>query len=319
VNRPIGSSRLRLAVALAVALAALLASTRLAAAPLDTVRECAAAASPTVYGLKDLRAVCPQLQAALGTLGLDEILYEGWQDKLNVHALRDVLDLAQRYSGPKWHGVPDTASLPAILQSLQDRQSPQVVSWWHSFKSWLKHFLDRSDSAVAKWIKHILNDWLGHAEVSSGFLDAFIYVVTALVAIAAIVLIVRELKAAGVGRRVRRAQSATGTAQNPMSHASATDDETAPDPGSPAGLLRALVTRLQQTGRLATERSLTHRELIARSVFDSEAQKSVFAGVARTAESILYGAQTAAPEFLEQVTRQGRELLMQLSRSKSTP
>jgi hypothetical protein len=84
-------------------------------------------------------------------------------------------------------------------------------------------------------------------------------------------------------------------------------------------LLRALVKRLLQTGRLRSERSLTHRELIARTSFDSDGQKIVFANVARTAETLLYGSQSAAPELVESVTRQGRELLLQLTETASTP
>jgi hypothetical protein len=314
VNLHFGSSRVRLLLALG----SLLAPTCLAAAPLDVVRECAATASPGSSGLKDLGAACPQLQAAIGTLGLDEILYEGWQDKLNIYALQDAVVLAERYSGSRWHGAPDTAELPAILQSLKDRQAPQVVSWWHSFKSWLKQWLDRSDSSIAKGLKHLLDNWLARAEVSSGVMEVFIYVVTIFAAIGAVVVIVRELRAAGIGRRFGRMRPAIGADQNVSKH-TLQSEGSAEDLSSPAGVLRALVLRLLQSGRLASERSLTHRELIARSSFDSEAQKTAFSGVARTAEAILYGSRAAAPEFLEQVTRRGRELLQQLARSPGTP
>ncbi|HEY0799966.1 MAG TPA: DUF4129 domain-containing protein [Steroidobacteraceae bacterium] len=315
MNPHIGSLRLRLVLALV----GLIVSTCIAAAPLDVVRECAASASPTLHGVKNLGTACPQLQAAIGTLGLDEILFEGWQDKLNIFALQDAVVLTERYSGSEWHGAPDTAELPAILQSLKDQQAPRVVSWWHSFKNWLKHWLDQSDSFIAKGLKHLLDNWLARAEVSSGVMDVFIYVVTILVAIGAVVVIVRELNAAGIGRRFRRMRPAIGADQNASNYTSQADEGSAADLSSPAGVLRALVRRLLQSGRLATERSLTHRELVARSSFDSEAQKTAFAGVARTAEAILYGSVTAAPEFLEQVTRRGRELLQQLSRSPGTP
>ena len=315
MNLHFGSLRVRLLLAMG----SLIASTCLAAAPLDVVRDCAAAASPTLHGVKDLGAACPQLQAAIGTLGLDEILYEGWQDKLNIFALQDAVVLAERYSGSKWHGAPDTAELPAILQTLKDQQAPQAVAWWHSFKNWLKRWLDHSDSSIAKGLKHLLDNWLARAEVSSGVMDVFIYVVTILAAIGAVVVIARELKAAGIGRRFGRMRPAIGADQNASNYTLQADEGSAADLSSPAGVLRALVGRLLQSGRLATERSLTHRELVARSSFDSEAQKTAFAGVARTAEAILYGSLAASPEFLEQVTRRGRELLQQLSRSPGTP
>jgi hypothetical protein len=81
---------------------------------------------------------------------------------------------------------------------------------------------------------------------------------------------------------------------------------------APSGLLRALVRRLLETGRLGGERSLTHRELISRASFDSEGQHAVFGAVARLAETVLYGSKPAAPEDLQSVTRRGRELLQQI-------
>lgn len=309
-----GSWRCRLTLALG----SLIATLCFAGEPLDTVRDCAATAPATLSGLKALSAVCPELQSALGALGLDAILYDGWQDKLSVHALQDVIELAGRYRDARLPGAPGTAELPGILQSLKDAQAPQVVSWWHSFKNWVKQWLEQSDSSIAKWIKHLLDGVLGPADAASGFLDAFVYFVTFLTAVAAVVLIVREFKAAGIGSRLRRARPASSLDQSSQNLAADAGEDAAAEQNTPAGLLRALVRRLLQTGRLTTERSLTHRELIARTAFDSESQKTVFAGVARTAETILYGSQTAAPEFLEQVTRDGRELLQQLSATAST-
>jgi hypothetical protein len=311
VNPTFGTLRLRLVPALG----SLVAATCFAGAPLETVRDCATTASPTLSGLKDLGAVCPDLGAALGALGLDEILYEGWQDKLTAHALHDLIDLNQRYSGSR--GVPDTTAVPGILRSLKDEQAPQVVSWWHSFKNWIKEWLEHSDSSIAKWIRHLLDGVLGAANVSPGVLQAFVYIVTILTALAAIVVIVRELIAAGVVSRFRKSRFAINSAEN-SARPSLVGESSAYE-ATPAGVLRALVRRLLQTGRLKTERSLTHRELIARTSFDSEEQKAVFAQVAGAAESILYGSQPAAPEIVETVTRQGRELLQQLSITPGAP
>jgi hypothetical protein len=253
----------------------------------------------------------------LGTLGLDTILYEGWQDKLNVHVLRDLLDLNERYSGPRWPGAPDTSAVPEILKALK-AEAPRPVSWWYSFKNWLKQWLEHSDSSLAKWIRHLLDSFLGAANVSPGAVKAFVYIVTVLTALAAVGIIVYELKAGGIVARFRRRRSAPNQAEDSSSH-SFRDEELSADENTPAGVLRALVRRLLQTGRLTTERSLTHRELIARAAFDSEGQKTVFARIARAAEIILYGSEPAAPETLVTVTRQGRELLQQLSGTASAP
>lgn len=308
----------RAGLRLALALGSLIATRCFAAAPLETVRACATGASAGLYGLKNLSAVCPDLQAALGSLGLDKILYEGWQGNLNVHALHDVLNLHARYSRPSNLNVLDTSGVPGILQSLKDERAAPGMSWWRSFENWIKQWLKHSDSSIAKWIKHLLEDVLGSTKISSGFVRAFVHIVTIFAALSALAIVVYELHAAGFVDRYGRKRAATNAAEESASR-SVTDEESPAHENTPAGVLRALVKRLLQTGRLASERSLTHRELIARTAFDSEGQKSAFAQVSRCAEGILYGAEPAATAVAETVTRQGRELLQQLSATASTP
>jgi hypothetical protein len=304
-------------VRLALALAGFVASTALAAAPLDVVRECAAAASPNVSGLKNLSAVCPQLDTALSALGLNEILYDGWQDKVTAHALQDAAVLAERYSGSMPRRSLDQGVLREILGSYKTQPEPPH-SWWRALEDWFKRWLAHSNSSLANWLNQLWDRWLSHAEVSPSFLKVFMYGLTALAVLAAIVLIIRELKAVGMTRRLGVAARARG-ARRGGSQRLASGGEAASAVSTVAELLHALVQRLLQSGRLKAERSLTHRELIARSAFDNESQRVVFAGVAHTAESLLYGSQVAAPEVLEQVTRQGRALLLQLSNSTSAP
>jgi hypothetical protein len=302
---------------LGLTIAGLFASATLAAAPLDVVRECAAAASPTVSGLKNLNAVCPQLDAALTALGLDEVLYEGWRDKVNAHALQDAVILAVRYSDSKPQRSLDEGVLRGILGSFKTQQQPPH-SWWQALQGWFRRWLAHSNSSLAGWLNRFWDRWLSHVEVSPSLLKVFAYGLTVLVVVAAIVVIIRELNAAGLARRLGGV-TRTRAARRGASLSSGSGAEFAPAASGVAGLLRALVQKLLQSGRLKVERSLTHRELIARSAFDSEAQRSAFAGVARTAESLLYGPHGAAPDVLEQVTRRGQALLLQLSNSTGPP
>jgi hypothetical protein len=293
----------------------LLASGWLGAAPQDVVRNCAAAASPTLNGVEALEKVCSGLQDALASLRFNQILIDGWQEKINTHALQDVDELAQRYSHAQGQ-VPDTASLLKVLASLQ-AATPQASSWWQSFKAWLKNWLARSDSSLAGWLNRLLERWSAHTDVPVSFLKLVTYCLSALVAIAAVVIVVRELKAAGVGRRARRvaqAKTAAGTALH-------TDLEFTLVPGSTADalavLLRALVRRLLQLGRLRADRSLTHRELVARSQFETEEQRAAFAGVALAAETNFYGLRNLAPARADEAKRRGEALLTQLTELKS--
>jgi hypothetical protein len=312
VKAEVGSAGVRLALTFA----GLFASAALAAAPLDVLRECAAAASPTVSGIKDLNAVCPQLDAALTALRLNEVLYEGWQEKVNAHALQDAVVLAMRYSDSKPQSSLDEGVLRGILGSFKTEQQPH--SWWQALQDWFKRWLAHSNSSLAGWLNRFWDRWLSDVEVSPGFLKVFSYGLTVLAVVAAIVVIIRELNAAGLARRLGGV-TRTRAARRDASLSSGSDAEFAPAASGVAELLRALVQKLLQSGRLKAERSLTHRELIARSAFDSEAQRTVFAGVARTAESLLYGPHGAAPQVVEEVTRQGQALLLQLSNSTGAP
>jgi hypothetical protein len=293
----------------------LLTSSWLAAAPLDVVRKCAAAASPTLSGMEALEAVCPGLQDALASLRFNEILIDGLQQKINTYALQDVSELAERYSHAQGR-TPDTASLPNVLESLQER-TPKTASWWQSLKAWLKNWLSRSDSSLAGWLNRLLDRWSAHTDVSVTILKLVTYCLSALVAIAAVVIVVREFKAAGVGRRARRMAQAKSVGESALQ----TDLEFALVPRSAADalavLLRALVRRLLQLGRLQADRSLTHRELVARSLFETEEQRAAFAGVALGAEANFYGARSLAPARADEAKRRGEALLAQLAELKS--
>jgi hypothetical protein len=293
----------------------LLMSNWLAAAPLDVVRECAGNASPSLAGVKALEAVCPGLEDALASTGFDKILIEGWQQKINAHALAQLGGLAEQYSRSQWH-APDTASLAKALESLQP-PATQVSSWWQSLKTWLKNWLSRSDSALASWLNRLLDRWSAQTDVSVTFLKIVTYCLTALVVFAAVLIVVREIRAVRLGRHARR-----------VDHAKASEAETAQAdlesglvPGSAsdalAVLLRALVKRLLQLGRLRSDRSLTHRELVLRSVFESEEQRAAFAAVAYGAESNVYGPRDRASAPSDAVKRRGETLLAQLAQLKS--
>ncbi|HWW22124.1 MAG TPA: hypothetical protein VNZ06_15090, partial [Steroidobacteraceae bacterium] len=88
----------------------------------------------------------------------------------------------------------------------------------------------------------------------------------------------------------------------------------------PALLLRLLVQALERSGRLAGDRTLTHRELIARAGFDGEGQRQRFASISLRAEQQVYGRAAAFvnddPE-LQRVLHEGRELYSQLLAASS--
>jgi hypothetical protein len=82
-----------------------------------------------------------------------------------------------------------------------------------------------------------------------------------------------------------------------------------------AELLKQIVTCLVQSGRLAREHGLTHRELIARSTLETQMQRAALAQLAGSAELLLYGPPEAKRRDFSPVIAEGRGLLTQLSRA----
>jgi hypothetical protein len=304
----------RLAAArIAVAIAAVLAWSWVAGAPIDMVRDCAAKSSDATSGIKGLSAACPELEDALHSLGLEQMLYDGWQERLNRDALRDLANLAEGYGGAKPGDSPDVAALPGILKALEREQAPLSKSWWDVFRAWLKTWLSHHSETLT-W----LDRWLDRIGQSATLINVISYSLAALVLMAALAVVANELKASGTLRRRRRRTASAARELKPADFPSADGLEPGALADRLAELLRMLVRRLVQTRRLKAERSLTHRELVARSVFDDESQRTVFAAVAGTAESILYGPYSAAPDQLKKVLHEGRALLAQLSDPSST-
>jgi hypothetical protein len=292
-------------------LAGMLAGSCLAAAPIDVLRDCAAKAPPELSGIKPLAERCPQLEDALKALGLEETLYDGWREHLNRDGLQDLANLTDAYGATPPPDRPDLKALPAILQALSREQGANSPSWWEAFKAWLRTWLG-SHSDSLSW----LDRWLERLGGSLTLTKVISYSLVALVLLAAAAVIVNEFKAVGRVRAPRDASRAG--ARMPAADPSAAGPEPAALADRLAALLRRLVERLVQTRRLESERSLTHRELVARSVFDIDAQRAVFARVARTAEAVLYGPSSGgpsggAPDQLAAVLEEGRGLLAQLS------
>jgi hypothetical protein len=305
-NRGFAASRI------AAGPAGILVWVSLAAAPLDVLRECAAKLPPERTGIKLLEVDCPQLEGALGDLGLNAMLYDGWREHLNRDALNDLANLADGYGGARPNNPPDIAALPGILDAMAREQTPTSKSWWDAFKAWLKGWLGQHADSL-NW----LDRWFERLGQSVTLTKVISYSLVTLVILAALAVIVNEFKAAGRARRAGHAASVAGGGDPAGADPAAQGAEPIAPADTLAALLRRLVDRLMQTRRLDSERSLTHRELVARSVFDSDAQRAVFARVARTAESLLYGSRLGpargSPEQLNSVLEDGRTLLAELS------
>jgi hypothetical protein len=277
------------------------------AAPVDVIKECASSASATLTGIDKLAAVCPDLESAITSTGMDRLLAPGWRERLSGAQLHDLAVIADRYAAASVRAAPGTASLGPILRGLKPA-APADKSWWESFKEWWRDWLARSDSALAKWLR----DMSGRVHVSQGALAILAYCLAAIIGVVALILGLREFQiwnerrkaAAGDQRPDRQAGKPAVALPGP--------DQPNSDEERLGRILRALVVRLLETGRLNAERSLTHRELLSRSRFDEDGQRGDFAAVTAVAEALVYGPRGAVQTAIPRAIERGESLLAQI-------
>jgi hypothetical protein len=277
------------------------------AAPVDVIKACASSASATLSGIDKLAAVCPDLESAVTSTGLDRLLAPGWRERLSTAQLHDLAVIVDRYPAANLRAVPGTESLGAILRGLKPTV-PADKSWWESFKEWWQDWLARSDSALAKWLR----DMSGRVHVSPGALAILAYCLAAIIAVLVLILGFREFQIWNERRKVGSGHQRQERQSGIPAVALAAPDQPNSDEERLGRILRALVGRLLETGRLKAERSLTHRELVSRSRFDEDGQRGEFAGVAAVAEALVYGPRGAVQSAIPRAIERGESLLAQI-------
>jgi hypothetical protein len=269
-------------------------------------------------GIDRLRPICPDLEHAINDSPLRDQLPEHWQDSLDRSAISDIGWLLRRYQSQPLSAVPRVPTLYQVAQSLNQPQRRH--SWWQDFKDWLRPLLFPPASAQPSW----LTRWFSHLSLTPLLLRSIFYGLLGAILVTALWIVWRELKASGVrAGAVRRATKRSPHVPPPTgARALNLDDvDAAPLREQPALLLRVLVQALLQSGRLKTERSLTHRELGVHSAFDDPEQHGRFVRISLLAERLLYGptaaaASSGAPAQIDHALTDGRQLYAQLLGSR---
>jgi hypothetical protein len=296
----------------------------LLAAPVSTIQildDClgrltpeAAHAPKAPSGIGELRLICPDLEHAIVDSDLRDQLPENWQERLNRSAIADLSWQLHRYQARSLSAVP---RVPTLYQVAHDLNQPQPRhSSWQDFKDWLRQLLLTRAGADPS----LLNRWWSRLSVPPVLMRSILYGLIGAIIVMALWIVRRELQAAraGAGAARRRLQRSL----QPPSAAGATapgvaEIDQAALRERPALLLRLLVQALLQSGRLRSERSLTHRELGVRSAFDNPEQQLRFVRISLLAERLLYGAgvaavSAAAQPQIDQAVTDGQQLYAQL-------
>jgi hypothetical protein len=278
--------------ALAFALLLAPAVATAAAAPAGSPREqaraavanCAATAGAQRAGLVQLEQDCPGLGAALTQLRFTDSLAEGVADHIDADALGALLTATRE---PAQRG-PDPAQVGAVLAELEGK--PDKLSWWQRFRNWVQRLLTPRESGGSPW----LAKWLERMTPGKLLREAAVWIVMGLIVVAAIVVVVRELRASDLRLAGGRRRAA---GQPQAAHAGTGFEDSAGDwrhldlAQRPAALFRYIAAQLAASGRLPPPRGYTHRELRQRARLDAPAERAAWQALARAAERQIYAPQ----------------------------
>ena len=276
--------------------------------PADIVAACIASGDREVTGLPDLEVSCPGIEHALVELGYSPFIGEAQLEHLDVTGLKDLKRLGQRYAAePAWAQELATQSLDPILASMRDSlQVDEPPTLFERFKRWLREKLRRDEPRPG-----VLQRWLDKVSMPVSMERVLSYAFVILVIGLAAVVVINEMRAAGVLRRRGHKLRQGGGLTDGMSAAELTlADLDAAAPGDrPSVLLRLLVTALARSGRLRATAALTHRELCAMAHFDDESQRDSFRSITALSERALYGSGALAANEIDQAMTRGRALM----------
>ena len=279
--------------------------------PLDLIDSCSDSADQGTTGLTALEAQCPGLTSALEQSGYLPLLSTSLRDELDVYDLGDLLVVDDWYAKQDPAGrAPDVGTLGPILDALNAQKPEPPLTWFERFKRWLRTFAERQQQDDSEsWFTR----WLDSAQLSEKVATTILFIALAVILALTILVIVNELRAAGVLRkRLADETGSTASSSAAPEEDEALDLDSLPADRKASMLLRMLVTTLVESGRLRTERSLTHRELSARATFDDAAQRESFQRVAAFAERTVYGSREVPAAEVEPIVAAARTLDAQL-------
>jgi hypothetical protein len=276
----------------------------------EIIDRCSESADDETLGLTALEEECPGVTGALEESGYLPLLSTASRDALDVYGLSDLLFVDSWYeAAPPTDREVDVATLGPILDELRAQAAERPLSWFERFKRWLSALLDRPSSAPDNWFTR----WLEGTKISDVVATAILYFALALILGLTIFVIVNELRAAGVFRsRSKTPDDAMRGGAAAAAEDAVEDFDTLPVDRKASMLLRMLVATLIKSGRLRTERSLTHRELAVRARFDDARQRESFQRVAALAERTVYASGEVPAEEVEPIVAAARDLDAQL-------
>lgn len=278
----------------------------------NIIVSCARDADEDIVGLTELDAECPGLEPALVDAGLAPFISEAQSAALTSAALSDLAQLREHYRQlPALHTL-SIDQVAQVARELEQVKAARPLTWRERLSQWVRQFFDRPQSNGSSW----LAEWLRNKSLPQKVTDVIVTGLILLVIVLALIVLINELRAAGVFRK-RAARKAAGLGSNGMPGSTMpltfADISAAPLRDQPSLLLQLVVNALVDTGRLQAARSLTHRELALRARFDASLQREQFSLLATGAERARYGRDLPTATQIEALLTDGRALHAQIA------
>jgi hypothetical protein len=282
---------------------------------IPNIDACVARLDPQLdIGYDRIAARCPDLMRQVETGAWAPWLPRGWKESgndLSVGSLKEFRELVARESVTRESSrmaMPDVRNLKPILAASAGSRDD---SGWSRFKSWLHSiFEQREQPTDESWFSRMV----AHIGVSQSVIQLVIYGALAAVVVLAGLIVVNELRTAGLfgqrsdaARRKQPAQSGVG-----VSVGNWNDIEQAPLRDRPRLLLELIVRRLTARGILPPAGAMTVREITSAAHLAAAEDRSRLGELALVAERVRYSAGETPTDQLEEPVARGRELLGRL-------
>ena len=282
---------------------------------LSAIDSCVRRLDPGVdIGYERIATRCPDLARRLEKADWSAWLPRTWQqpdNDLSAGGLQELRVLvARELATHPMVPTPRVERLPAILAGL-GQGAHQPAGWWARCKAWLRDVFGRSgqadaDSGFTRLIAHV-----GLAET---VIETISYGALALVVVLAGLIVVNELRAAGVfgAKRSRHAAAGAHRSASRGDGLSWRDVERAPLYHRPRRLLELIAARLTEQHRLPPASGLTVRELAGAARLADEADRPRLEQLALAAELVRFSDREISPDNIDAVVERGRELFERL-------
>jgi hypothetical protein len=273
----------------------------------------------TEPALKDIESQCPELKSILEHSPYAAWFPEQWwHSQLSTGSLTELQAHIAHESAAHEARTLDISGVGAALESLETDRRASKVTWWDRLREWLRSRLKPEEEEPPTWLFKWLDE-LGRHEMALRIIGYSLY---GLIVIAALWIVINELRAAGVfgaGAR-RRARAAGALASARAKHELTLADVESSDPANrPSLLLTLLLAALARREDRMIDDSTTHRELATRVTLTDSAQRMTFGRLVRCAERVRYGATLPTRGEIDEVVGDARRLLDSFVSGESAP